>query len=794
MLRLTLAQMRRSLGRLASAGIAIAIGTAFVAATLLASDVMTRTTYDVMSSGFAEADLVVTGEVTERTVSTLQAVPGVRAVHGYSQQSLALSGPDGQTVATLAVVAEDPELQPGQVAEGSLPGDTGEVALPRSTAEVLGAEVGDRVDATLEVWRFDEGSETSAPERRVDELTLVGLLDVPEAAFLSTGGVGAITAEQSAEWDAFWDEELETWYWHAVVLVEPGASVADVQGAAAQALPDLDVRTRDQAAQAMTAEVTGDANQFTAIVLGFAGVSMLVAALVIANTFQVLVAQRTRTLALLRCVGADRSQLRRSVVLEALILGVVASLVGVVSGIALVQTGLLVLGRTWTSVPLPTTVTITAAVVLAPVAVGTLMTVLAALSPAIAATRVAPLAALRPAGSPTLGERSGRVRAWASGLLVVGGGLVLALGMVLAARYDLMLGLLTGVVGGAASFVGVVLSAVFWVPRLVGGVGTVLTRAGRPAARLAAANSVRNPRRTAATSAALLIGVTLVAMMSTGAASARSALDSALAEEFPVDVAVGALGDGFTAPALPPGFAAEVRAVDGVTDVTELIGTTVEVVEGVQPGVGAVEWVDARGVDPDAAATVVRDPSQVAGLDDQHVLVPAGLSAWTELRTGDQITVRRQPLLTPGETAGPTSGVPTEAPSENASERAAGTASEAPGEPVTVTVVVTDLPGQSMIFTPGVLDRLDEDAQVSRLWVRLDTVEGAARAVGEITAAASATGEPLETVGAAVERALYQQVVDTLLAVVVGLLAVAVVIALVGVTNTLSLSVLERRR
>ncbi|WP_199423611.1 ABC transporter permease [Actinotalea solisilvae] len=809
MLRLTLAQMRRSLGRLASAGLAITIGTTFVAATLLAADIMTRTTYDAVTSGYAGADLVVEGEVVDRTITALGEVPGVRSVHGYLQTSIQLSGPDGQTVASISPVAEDPALQAGALVAGALPDRPGEVALPRDVAEVLGAEPGDTVEMTAERWvEPRDGGDELVREERDEELVVVGVLDMPEAPFLSTGGVGVATAEQLRTWERWWagtSGAPETWYWYAAVALDDGASLADVQRTAAAVVErGTTVRTIDEQARAITAEVTGDANQFTAVVLGFAGVSMLVAALVIANTFQVLVAQRTRTLALLRCVGADRSQLRRSVVLEALILGAAASVAGLVAALALVQAALLVLGRTWTEVPLPAAVHVTPAVVLTPVLVGTLVTVLAALSPAVAATRVSPLAALRPAGTPSLGERSGRVRAWTAALLAVGGALVLAGGVVVAERYDLLVGLLAGVVGGAASFVGVVLGAVFWVPRLVGLVGTVLARAGGPAARLAAANSVRNPRRTAATSAALFIGVTLVAMMATGAATSRTALTAALEEEFPVDVAVGTLSDGLTLPALPSGLAQDVEAVDGVQHVAPLTGSVVELTVGDgEP----LSFMEVRAVDPAEGQAVLHDPSHLAGLDGSHVVVPAQVSGWSGIRTGDTVTVRRQPVVVepsepvgsataePGPREQPEDGAePGRGGAEDAEASGGSVATSDEAAVVTLTAVVTELPGTAVLVTPEVLAGLDPDAGVSRLWVRLSSVDVARSAVTDITAAASDTGEPLETVGGAVERAFFQQVVDTLLTVVVALLAVAVVIALVGVTNTLSLSVLERRR
>lgn len=769
MLRLTLAQMRRSVGRLTAAGVAIAIGTAFVAATLLAAGAMTRTAYDAATTAFADADLVVAdGAVTDRTLEVLRSVPGVRSVHGSTELGLDAAGPDGSTYLPVTAHAEDPALEPADLREGRFPEADDEIALPEGAAELLGATTGDSVTITATLVAVDaEGVETT--DTRRDRMEVVGVLDTPPAAFLATGGVALATPDRVAAWDDLFagrgegdgPPAVERSYSYALVAVAPGVSAVEVRDTARDALDgSVQVRTTDEAARLLTAQVTGDTRVLTAVVLGFAAVALLVAGLVIANTFGVLVAQRTRTLALLRCVGADRSQLRRSVVLEALVLGGLASAAGLLLGVVVTQTALLVLRDAATDIPVPDRIALTPAVVLAPLAIGVVVTVLASLAPARAATRVAPVAALRPADAPSLDARPGRVRAWAAVVLTVVGLGLLGLGVVVAQQVDLMLGLPVGVLGGALSFVGTVLGAVFWVPVVVGGLGRLLAARGGPPARLAAANAVRNPRRTAATSAALFIGVTLVAMMSTGAASARTSLTESLEREFPVDLSVGTFAgeDGYDA--LPSGFEEEVRRTDGVADLVRLRGAGVSVTTGSGADLGPMEI---RGVDPAAAAEVVHDPGVVAGLTDATVVVPSDAVGWTGLRDGDEVTLQ---------------------PASPSAE----------GEAVVLRAVVTALPGSALLVTPGTLEQVAPDAPVSRLWVELEGLDAASEALQDVTAVAADSGTTMETVGAAVERAFFQQVVDTLLAVVVALLGVAVVIALVGVTNTLSLSVLERRR
>ena len=757
MLGLTLAQMRRSLGRLAAAGIAIALGTAFVTATLLAGDVMTRTTTDAVTTGLADAALVVQpgpggGTVDARTLTVLGEVPGVAAVHGYAESYVELSGTRGRSWLPVTATAADARLETSTLTDGALPANAGQIALPDAVAERLGVAIGGTVTATHYPVDAADG------EALVEELEVVGVLETP-AAFLSTGGVGVVTADRLDRWRAADGEEASPW-WRALVAVDDGADVVAVGATLDEATEGLLIQTRGEYAASATAALTGSSTVLVAIVLAFAAVALLVAALVIANTFQVLVAQRTRTLALLRCVGADRRQLRRSVITEALLLGLAASVAGVLLGLLLVQGALLVLDGAG-DVPLPATVSITLAAVLVPIVVGTLVTVVAAMAPARAATRVAPLAALRPADAPSTGDPAGRARAWISGLLILGGGGGLTGGVLVARTGSMELGLGLGLLGGAASFVGLVVGSVFWVPGLVGRAGTLLGRRGGVAARLAAANSVRNPRRTAATSGALFIGVTLVALMSSGAASTRATFDAGLDGLYPVDVAVGTVPDGRTVPALPVALAGQVAALEGVAAVAQLSGAMVEVSDGNGTGtLGA-----ARAVEPRAAADVLSDPDQVEGLSGSTVVVASWVAQSLDIAEGDVVTVRA------------TDG------------RGNGT-----GEGTELTALIRPLPGTDLLVTPQTLEQVSPGAPVSTLWVHLTDLSAAPDVLAAVSDLAADSGAALETTGGAVERAFFQQVVDTLLAIVVGLLAVAVVIAIVGVANTLSLSVIERRR
>ncbi|MFI2705155.1 ABC transporter permease [Cellulosimicrobium composti] len=753
MLRLTLAQMRRSIGRLVAAGVAIVIGTAFVTATLIAGDVMTRTTNDSIAAQFASADLVVSApaDLTADDVDALRSVPGVDAVDAVQFTYLDLSH-GSKRVFQLGVPApSDPRFQALEVVEGSMPTATGQVALPEAVAERLGVGIGDAVTSSRNVWD-DSAPDGGAYEEVRDELSVVGTTADPYGAYAQMGGAVVVTAEDVAAWEAAQampDEPART-YSAAMVGLAPGTDLETVRAALVAASPDeAKAVTPDEHAQEQARKMTGDQDVFTYVILGFAAVALLVAALVITNTFQVLVAQRTRTLALLRAVGANRSQLARSVLTEATILGVVSSVGGILLGALLTQVALLVARGADLGVPIPATIAVTPVVVLVPLLVGTVVTVVASFAPARAATRVAPLEALRPADAPSLARGGGRARLVVASLLTVAGLAVLGGGIWLGTTGNPEIGLLAGVAGGALSFVGVLVGAVFWLPGVVSLVGRLLAGTGSTA-RLATANTLRNPRRTTATSTALLIGVTLVAMMSTGAASARTSLDTALDEQYPVDVLVATDLYGSSGEAVPGEAVRAVSGSEGVARVVELVAAEATLPDGTQ--------LTVHGVDPEQAREVVRTPESLAPLAEGTLMLSEQEAESWGIADGERL-----------ELTGP--------------------------DGATLDVVArTGAVGWSWLLATDDARALDPGAVTSRLWVGLDESADPTQAVPAIQDAIVDVDVPVEVAGAAVERALMESVIDTILGVIVGLLAVAVVIALIGVANTLSLSVIERRR
>lgn len=753
MLRITLAQMRRSLGRLTAAGIAIVIGTAFVAATLLAGNVITRTTYDAIAARYAASDVVVrdtAGMLTAEQVAAVAQADGVAAAEPVATTYLELTQGNRTVYQGVVGTTADHRFMPLTLTEGTWPEGAGEIALPPDVAERLAAQVGEQVTVVREVVGTDGTSEQVR-----EPVTVSGLVDDPYGAYAMFGGAGVLDAHVVARWaaDALPPGQPVT-YGELLVALDASADMGAAQVEIARAVPGAEVSTPDEHAAEVAASLTGGEDlMFLVFVLTFAAIALLVAGLVIANTFQVLVAQRTRTLALLRCVGANKAQIGRGVLLEAGILGAVSSAGGVVLGAVLGQAALWVASTRDLGVPLPTAISLSWQVVVVPIVVGTLVTVVSALVPARVATRVAPLAALRPSDAPTAARGAGRLRLVLSVLATVVGLALLAGGAALGlVSEDPGTGLLLGVAGGAISFVGIAVGAVFWLPRVAALAGRLVGTSG-PAARLAAANTLRNPRRTAATSTALLIGVTLVATMSTGAASARTSLTAALDTHYPVDVSIAAQSvdeDGNGSP-LPSVLETTVAAVDGVAAVTGVTTAALEV-----QGLEEPLWVE--GVDPVAAAAALRAPDALDRLGPGTVVVPQGYARNLELEDGDTLEV-----------AG-----------------AEGTA--------TLTVATTDAELDRPVIAQGDVDTLAPGSAVTTLWVALEDPARAVAVVRDVQDVVADTGEAAAVTGASVERAGYEQVIDTMLGIVLGLLAVAVVIALIGVANTLSLSVIERRR
>lgn len=728
-----LSQLRTQPRRYVSLVLAILIGTLFLAASFLVSSTAQATLRATLGNTYAGADLVVLpgGSEDVSDLAGTSAEPGPLARLDGVEEAYALRmawatarAADAEFGATVMPLPRDPALAGLTVTAGALPAadDARGVTLDAQTADRHGVAVGDVVTLASE---SGPDSTTTPVDAVVTGLTQPSPDPMLSGQAQVWASPAALTAVQSEDGEAGFTP-------HLLLRLADGADVPAVAEAAA-AGADVDVATPDEAVRSALTQLSGGTDLLGWVLGGFAALALLVTALVIANTFQVLVAQRTRDLALLRTIGSTTAQVRASVLTEAAVVGVVGSVLG--AGLAVViVAGVAAAARAMLDLPFLTFGLHPAGLAVS-VAVGVAVTVLAALAPAVAATRVAPLEALRPRDEVTTGSRGGRVRT-AIGLMLALGGTALMLWGVSTREPVSAIG------GGALSFVGVLLLARLFVPAAVRGAAVLARPAGVPG-RLAGLNAVRHRSRTAATAAALLVGTTLVALFLTGGRTAQEQTALALDTAYPVDIVVQLPADA------DPARAAE--AVAATADVQAVaLATPVGTTENGSP-VLATPAADLRAV-------VARLPEGVTGLGDPGTaLVPD----WVDT---DQIRA---------EVAGAErTFVPVRAGSLSSGVYVAAEPLREAGWDGSADAAV---PGQLLVA-------LDPGVPVDRL-----------QGLSEDVTRAAGTGATVIDGGAG-ERALYARIIDAMLGIVVALLAVSVLIALIGVANTLSLSVIERTR
>jgi putative ABC transport system permease protein len=416
--------------RLVLTGIAVVLGVAFVSGTLMLTDSMRAAFDDVVRSTAGGIDLQVRGEaaftstmgldadrgpVSPALLAEVAAVPGVRLAEGVVQGAAQVISADGTPVGgggapTIGASAPSEEGVGGITLDaGVLPAGDGEVAIDAATAAAEGFTVGDRL--------------TVVTPQGPEEVTLTGIVRFGESGNLAGATVALFAADVALDRfspDGSWSQ--------ADLLLDADAdpaAVADRVEAIAGA--GYEVLTAQELVDEALASIGGFLDVFATALLVFAGVSLFVGAFIIFNTFSIIVAQRTRELALLRAIGASRRQVLTALLAEAGVTGLVASVLGVAlgAGIAAAMGALL----SAVGIELPS-----AGLVLQPrtavvgVAAGVLVTVVAALLPVLRSTRVPPVAALQAVAAPPA-PRGGSARYVAGGVVTAAGVAALAVGL-----------------------------------------------------------------------------------------------------------------------------------------------------------------------------------------------------------------------------------------------------------------------------------------------------------------------------------------------------------------------------
>jgi putative ABC transport system permease protein len=737
--------------RLLLSAFAIVLGVAFVSGTMVFTDAMDATFDDIIEGGTADVEIGFEGAgdfdsgQDSRTfpaalVDRLEALPEVASAHpGNELNSVFVIGEDGKVVGGngppgLANIPTDARSLTGTqvltVTEGEYPDGPREVALDARTVEEGGFEVGDEVRLVT----------SGTPPAMRAELT--GVVEFGEGSL--AGATLTIFEREFLQQRFFGGRDVHT---GVSLNAAPGVSQRGLADAAQKVLPeDLVARTGDDYVEENEETLDEILGFLQIFLLVFAGVALVVGIFLIINTFSILVAQRRRELALLRALGASRRQVNRSVLLEAVVVGLVGSTAGLAVGYLLALVLRFVFGLVGLDLS-SAEFTVSGATAGWSYGVGVLVTVVASILPARRASRIPPMAALR--DDVALPEATLRRRVVVGVVLVLLGAGSMATGLALSGTTGLIAlggGILLVLVGVS------LMSAVLGAP-VLHLFGAAYRRLFGAIGRLASQNALRNPRRTGATASALMIGLALMTMMSILGSSASASTDAAIGKTLTSQFVVSNV----VSQPFSPAIADDIREVDGVAGVSRLRAAYPEL-----KGRGGTAWTVA--VDPSAFGVALAVPATAgsfAALAPGTVAVTEATARTQGLGVGDTLTLVFQ-------------------------------GGEVPLEVVALFDRNVALPGEYVV-TPDALVRGGLTPLDAMVFVTKEPSADtdAVRAALDEVIADLPTVTVKDPEGFAAEQ---NEWVDQILSLIYGLLGLSVVIAILGVVNTLSLSVIERTR
>lgn len=738
--------------RLLLTALSVVLGIGFVAGTFVLTDTMNKAFDELFATTTADIDVVVratsafaaeagnpggSGNISrnpipEDILPVVQDVPGVRsayggvagyaqmidpeteeAIGGFGPPTIGLNWQEGSSVLVLR--------------KGEPPTSASDVVIDAATARAHDLKVGMQIQILF--------------ERPPGEFTISGIAGFGEADNLGGATLAAFetdTAQRVLGREGVFDE--------ISVEAEPGVAPSALRTRIATVLPDkVEAVTATTVADEQAQALQEGLGFFRTALLVFAFIALFVGAFIIFNTFSIIVAQRTRELALLRALGASRRQVMTSVIAEAFLTGLIASIVGIVVGIGIALGIQALLGAFGVDLP-STTMQLQLRTIVVSLIVGTVVTVAAALFPARRASRVAPVEALRDVQQQQVGRGLGVRAALGTLVLAIGAGLLLYGLFTTPSNAAALVGF-----GAAGTFIGVAMLSPLITRPLAKGIGAPLLALGVHG-KLGRENARRNPRRTASTAAALMIGLGLVSMVAVFSSSIKASFDRALRDTLKADLTLTTSSQ----ITFSPDVAERIRGLPEVGAVSEFRASTFRIG-------GANSFLTA--VDP---ATV----DQVATLD-----VSAGS---TDALGIDSILVFRERAKEKGWTVGDT--VPA----------AFATTGSRPLE------IVGIFDETGLVQTDYVISL---DAYEEVIPEQLDTfvlVKGAEGVpADDLRSAVTEAVAPfpnIEVQDQAEFREKQAGFIDQLLGLVTALLAMAILIALFGIVNTLGLSIFERTR
>ncbi len=733
--------------------LAVVLGVTFVAGAFVLTDTMEGAFNDLFDTSYATADVYVRAGVSfetsaaefetgsgptldEQLAEDLRAVDGVEdAVPGVEGVARFLT-PDGAPIGgqgppSLGFAWSD-AANPLTLREGRAPQADGEVTMDVTTFEANDFALGDQVQI--------------AGPSGVETFTLVGATGFGDSDNLLGATIATWTL---ADAQRLFDKVGRV---DEIAIIgdgssDPAALRETIAATVRDAGVDAEVTTATDRAASESADVAEALGFLTTALLAFAGIALFVGSFLIANTFSIVVAQRAREFALLRAVGASSGQVRTAVLVEALLVGVVASTVGLLLGIGLATLLPVVLEATGLSLPTGDAV-IAGRTVAAAYIVGVVVTVLASILPARRASRVAPVEAMR--GAATSPAASLTRRTIGGAALAIIGAALLVIGLAGSIPQPLAV---VGA-GAAITFVGVSLLAPLLADPLARTLGAIPARFSVPG-RIAQGNARRDPRRTASTASALMIGLALVSAVSILTASIQGAVSDALGDQLRADFIVQNGGGNAPFQPLPRSVSEDLRGDPSIAAVTPI---SIVQAADTDDDVLTVGAVDTTAVDDLLALDVTA--GAVTDLGDDGIALLDDVAEARDVAIGDTLALTFRD----------------------------GTVAELE---VRATFASSDLIGTAYLVSLDALETAGVEATV--LVVLASAVDDLVTARAAIDAATTVS-PGAEVQDQAEFRAAQQASIDGVLNLMLGLLALAIVIALLGITNTLALAVIERTR
>jgi len=754
MLWMTLKGLLARKRRLFTTALAVTLGVAFMSGTQVLTDTIGKTFDNLFSDALANTDVQVRqvaafegvpgadtsdqrGRVDASLIPVLENVKGVAVAEGDLFGYARLLGSDGKAIGrpemgapTVGAPWSETALNPFQLVAGQAPRSDNEVVIDRRSATDGKLKVGDTTTVLVQ----------AGPQQvKIAGIAKYGTADSPGGASFTMfrPAVAQRLLATPGKFDA-----ISLIAEDGISQTELAARVRAVLPAGTEAVTGAEVTKESQTAMREAFSF------FNTFMLVFAIIALLVGGFMIFNTFSITVAQRTRENGLLRALGASRRQVLSSVLAEAVVVGIVASALGIAAGVV-VATGLQAMLRGF-GLDLQTgSVVFSASTVYVSVLAGLGVSILAAVSPARKAAKIPPIAAMHAevTGSSGYGSKE----------RIIVGIALLAVGV------SSMLFALLGDVPNALAVVGVGVLAVFFGVSTLGRtislplsrvLGAPLPRVRGAAGALARENAMRNPKRTAASASALMIGVGLVGFITILAASTKTSINAAIDRSVTGDLVVNA-GSGFFG-GVDAGFAERLDSVPEVEFATGVRFGGAKIADKVER-VGAV---DAKSGFAIIDVQPVQGGPQDMGRDT--------IAVWEEkakevnLKVGDQVKVVFKDT----------------------------------GEQVLRVAMIF---GEDQPLTTPYL--LSMDAYEANFLDRYDAQVYVKKAPGVTTAAALAAVEKVAAEYPGIKvldqegfKAQAAQQVDTVLGLVYALLALAIIIALLGIGNTLALSIFERTR